>query len=59
MITVKTKIESKDLEKEFRYIESISNDKKSFLDLPNPNEKQKSTKKASFHPESQSYTEEI
>ena len=34
MITVKTKIQSKDLEKESRYIESISNDRESFLDLP-------------------------
>ena len=39
MITIKTKIESKDLEKESKYIESISDDRESFLDIPKPKEK--------------------
>jgi len=50
MITVKTKIESKDLEKESKYIESISNDKESFLDLPNPKEKVR-LRKAKWNPD--------
>jgi len=50
MITVKTKIQSKDLEKESRYIESISNDKESFLDMPKSKEKVR-LRKAKWNPD--------
>jgi len=58
MIIVQTKIQSKDLEKESRYIESISNDKKSFLDLVNPNEEPKKATKATHDPLTKTISEE-
>ncbi len=60
MIRVTEKITETNEERaeSLHYIESI-NEKKSLLDLKDPYEKKQSTKRGTFHPENNSFSEDI
>jgi len=59
MIKVTEKITETDQERSqsLNYIESI-NEEKSFLDLKDPYAKKQSTKRGTFHPENNSFSED-